>query len=141
MHCHEKYELVELSTTHYTSSIRNILARIKSLLLHGFKSEMTLPKVCVFVLDDDVLKQTALNLSEARSGRFSTIVKYLMEEVHHMMTLYSELLPKKTKREFLPHIIWILPPTHKYFPNNLLRDHFVDAMEATVQSYNDMCAL
>ena len=100
----------EFSATRYSSSQRNILARIKLLLMKALKEQIYLPKAIIFVLDDDVIKQSNIPHSDAKSGEYKLIVKYLMEEVHHIIANYKEKLPTKSKQDFYPHCIWVIPP-------------------------------
>ena len=129
------------SAAKYSSSHRNILARIKSLILKGLKEQTYLPKAIVFVLDDDLIKQSSIRSSNARNGDYQIILKYLMEEAHRIITTYKEGLPKKSKQPLYPHFIWVIPPTHKYFHNNALREYFAFSTEKEVEKYPNMCGL
>ena len=57
----ELYDIHDFASTKYKSNIHNVLARIRSQLYVAIKQEKVLPKVIVFVLDDDVVQQIHFN--------------------------------------------------------------------------------
>ena len=135
------YELYEFTSTRYTSAVRNILARYKSLLLLAIKERKTLPTAIVLVPDDDIIKQTQLPRKEIEEGEYTNVIHYLMEEMHRMLANYANKLPKKAKEEYFPHLLWIAPPQHKYFANNFEREEFAVALESAVENFTNMCTL
>ena len=137
----EYYEMHEFSSTCYSSSLRNILARFKGLLIHAITKEKVLPKAIVFILDEDIIMQSKIPMHEAEAGEYALVVKYLLQEVHRILTSYLELLPNKSKWPFLPQVIWMSPPQHTYFANNKLRLHFTTALDQEVQAFPNMCSL
>ena len=137
----KNYEVSEYSTTRFASSIRNILGRLKSILLLALKKEDKLLKAIIIVWDDDIIKQSKVSLSEAHEGGFAIIAKYIFEEIDRLVSQYLEKLPSKAKMNYFPHVIWILPPSHKYFANNEMRELCTESFEAEVQDYPNMCAL
>ena len=93
----EHYEMYDYATTRYSSLIRNILVRLKALVNKAIKERTYLPKAIVFVLDEVVIKQSNIPLVEAREGDYSTVVKYLMEQTHRLITSHASKLPAKSK--------------------------------------------
>ena len=51
-----------------------------------------------------------------------------------MIASYKEKLLTKSKKEYFPHLIWIAPPLHKYFPDNVKQWRFTEALDEAVQS-------
>ena len=52
------------------------------------------------------------------------------------------LLPKKAIRDYFPQVIWIAPPSHKYFQNNRAREMFTNLLEQKIaEKYEAMCCL
>ena len=115
--------------------------RLKALVNKAIKERTYLPKAIVFVLDEDVIKQSNIPLVEAREGDYSTVVKYLMEQTCRLITSHASKLPAKSKQDWQPHIIWIVPPQHKYFNNNELCELFGQALETEAAEFNNICAL
>ena len=68
-------------------------------------------------------------------------MQYLLEQFHRDVVAYKEKLPTKAKREYIPHILWIAPPVHKYFYNNEQRTRFARVLESLVQKYPEMACL
>ena len=133
--------MFESSTTKYSSLVRNILARFKSLLCLALRKFKTLPKAIIFIPDDDIIKQAPIPLADAKDGEYHLIARYILEETRRLIISYKEHLPKKCKRDHFPHFIWVLPPVHKYFHNNRHRSLFSEAFEIEAENYADTCAL
>ena len=100
-----------------------------------------MPKAIVFIVDDDIVTQSNILRQEAKDGDYKLIVRYLFEEVDRILVAYEDKLPTKSKKQYYPHVLWILPPTHKYLPNNDMREFFNAAMEKQVSEFTRMCAL
>ena len=100
MHCIEHYELIDYATTRYSSSVPNIMARLRLLLMKAIKDHVIFPKAIIFVLDNDVIKQSRIPVSEAAQGDYILIVKYLLEEISRVISAYVEKLPMKAKDIF-----------------------------------------
>ena len=110
------------------------MAHLKSLISNAIPKEKYLPKAIVLVTDDDIIKQSKLTKKDAEDGEFKLIMKYLLEEINREVTKYWDNLLTKAHREFYPHIVWILPPAHKYMANNVMREHFNQAVEEEVSN-------
>ena len=135
------FEVEYFTTTQYSSSAQNVLARFKFLVAKAINDKTTLPKAILFVPDDDIIKQSASMKSEGIQG-FVVVMQYLLEAIHHMVTAYKTNLPKKAIRDWYPQMIWILPPHHKYFSNNMKREQFSTAIEQILQDqFSHTCAL
>ena len=136
----EKFELICYTTTQYSSSTRNILARFKLLIAKAIQEQILLPKIILLVPDDDIIKQS--NVKDEGTSGYVVIMSYLVEEINRMLTAYKTKLPKKCIQDWFLHVVWILPPTHKYFSNNTDRECFALAMEQILQDqYPNNCAL
>ena len=107
----EHFEILNFTTNKYKSSIQPVLPRIIALLSHAIQKEKYLPKVLIFVLDADIMKQINFP-TPCRFNELKFLLNYLIEEVHRVISNYKEYLPIKAKHPFFPHIIWVLPPTH-----------------------------
>ena len=131
-------EVIDYSTTKYASSIRNILGRLKGILQKAITDNTMLPKVIVIVIDDDIIKQC----NDEEEEGMTIIISYLLTEFHCILTAYKSLLLTKSKRDFYPQVIWIAPPTHKYFVNNYARVTFTRILEEVIfKKFDSMCCL
>ena len=111
------------------------------MLLLALKEQVLLPRAIVFMPDDDIIKQCNIPIREARAGMFKIILEYLLEETHRVIASYKEKLPSRSKQEYFPQVLWMVPPQHKYFNNNEMRDLFANALESEIDKYPGMCAL
>ena len=99
------------------------------------------PKAIIFIPEDDIIKQTNLPIHEVCDGEHHLLLKYLLEEIHRVLASFKEKLLSKSKEEYYPHVIWIVPPHHKYFKNNEERECFRVTLESEIAKYPNMCAL
>ena len=136
------FELADYSTTRYASSIRNVIGRIISLVAKAITEHHYLPKALVFVLDDNILKQINLP-NKIKQPELQFIIHFLVEKINRLLNGYKDKLPSKAKLQWYPHILWIIPPTHKYFSNNTEREFFSTILEEEVcqDHYPNMCTL
>ena len=136
----DHYDLEDFTATKFSSSLHNILSQLLSLLAKAINTNTLLPKGIVFVLDADVIQQIGLAKDLAVEG-YKKILKFLLREVQRMIQFYKHKLPRRSKAEYCPQVLWILPPQHKYFSNNILRRAFANALEEIVERFPLMCAL
>ena len=139
----QQYEVQEYSTTRYASSIKEIIPRLLNLIAKAIIDNKYLPKVMMIITDDDVLKQVKMP-NPVERPELEFILEYFLEDVHRTIREYKEKLEVKCKHEHYPHVILIMPPCHKYFPNNEQRDLFTDVMEEIIQNneaYSYICCL
>ena len=131
----------EYSTTRYSSSIRNVMARLLSLVNKALKERKYLPKAIVIVPDDDILKQ--IPIKKPSKNALMIILQEFLKVLDTKIIDYKGKLQTKAKHEHYPHIIWIPPPTHRNFSNNKYRSKFSEVLETIIeQSYsNTMCSL
>ena len=85
-----------------------------SLVHKGIAENDHLPKVIVIVPDSDIIKQLDVGHSTVEQS-YIRLLRFLFREIDRMIAAYKEKLPKRSKREFFPQVIWIIPPMHKYF--------------------------
>ena len=137
------FEVESFATTRYASSIREITPRLTNILANSIEKEKYLPKIIVLVLDDDFIKQLNFPNQNIKYPKLYLVLNYLVEDVHRLIANYHENLQKKARVEHFPHIIWIAPPTHKYFSNNTVRELFTEVLEGMFEenTYPNMCCL
>ena len=61
-------------------------------------------------------------------------LKWIMSQFARLLAFQKEYLPKKSKRNDYPSVLWIEPPEHIHFKDNRLRGHFSEAL-ARASSY------
>ena len=72
-------------------------------------SKTNLPKLIVVVLDDDVVK----NINYPKST--TIVTNWLIEQFQKSIITYQEKLPAKAIKIGYLHVLWMCPPTHKFF--------------------------
>ena len=70
------------------------------------------------------------------------ILEWLMREVNRCIAAFREdHLPTKSCREHLPHLVWVMPVTHRNFDNNILHIKFGDSLAAVGTSFQNTSIL
>ena len=100
----QNFEVYDYSSTKYSSSIRGIIPRILSLMAKGITENKYLPATLVYVMDDNIIKQLGFNYP-VKFKQLEIMLKYLVEELHRMLTRYKEKLPVKAKKLYHPQVI------------------------------------
>ena len=90
---------------------------------------LPLPKLIVVVPDDDIIKCFKDYEDSGLSTSYSRLVNYIMTEHERGIASFKENLPAKARKEFYPHILWILAPDHNNFKNNQERFKFNKSVE------------
>ena len=116
------------------------MAGVFNLLKKAIEEKTLLPKAIAVILDDDMIKQTKFSGKHLQDF-YADSIKHLMEKFHREITAYKEHLPVKAKQDWLPHILWFVPPNHKYFNNNNKRNRFAHALQSAVEGYTEMACL
>ena len=136
------FEVKEIWTSKYKSNDSNVIRRLINAVIACLNDQKRLPKVMVFVLDDDVLrgaKEKGCNYPEY----YPILVKALFRNIERAVDSFKESLPIKSKRHNVPHLLWIVPPTHKYFHDtcNDDRSTFAAILQEEVQLHRNMSVL
>ena len=126
--------------TQFASSLRNVAARLISLLVAAIKKEKLLPKAIIVVLDDDILWQIHYEGPHLQDI-YAEVTNYLVEQFHRICISYKDMLPTKARQAFFPHVIWILAPSHINYYNNPAREKFAVALSAAIRRYPEMACL
>ena len=104
-----------------------------------------LPKLIVLVPDDDIITSLPYDADNNKPlvEQYEYILNSLMTMIDRIIATYKDWLPAKAKRELVPHILWIAPPTHKFFSdsNNEKRAKFTNAMANVVTLHQNTSML
>ena len=122
---------------------KNILSRIRNSLVTAINEHSVLPKLIVVVTDDDIINQVADDPDVSLVFHYERLCSGLCNLLNKTIDCYKDMLPQKAKREGLPHIVWIAPPTHKFFSdeNNKRRTLFADGLNIAVNAQSNMSLL
>ena len=140
---YNQYEVREFMTKSNSSNSRNILSRIRNCVATALNEHATLPRLIVFILDDDIINSIPEDRNSNLDIHYERILCGLFNMISKVIDIYKEMLPNKAKRENVPHLLWIAPPTHKYFSesNNERRSRFTTALGVAVSLQRNMSML
>ena len=136
------YEVRDFSSSPLCG-IRNILSRLKSCLIGALNEHASLPKMVVFVLDDDLITNVKEDSRLTIRQHYDILLNGLLRMVYRAIQTYKDLLPQKSKCDNILHVLWIAPPTHKYFTesNNERRVKYTSSLSTAVALQQNMSML
>ena len=137
------FEVREFLTSKYSGNIRNIISRIRNGFVTAVNEHAVLPKLVVVILDDDIIQNASASNGDNLSIHYRKILECLFRLVNRVFEVYKDLLPEKAKRDNVPHILWMAPPTHKFFTedSNTKRNHFTVSLASVVSQFKNMSML
>ena len=131
----DNYEVTIFCSDKYSSHIRNILARVINTTVQALTNTKMLPKIMIFMMEDDIIKFLDHN-DYGATELFGKIISYLDAEIRKIILTFKDNLPNKCKRNGQPHMIWISPSMHKNYNNNALRRKFGGELEQILKGRN-----
>ena len=137
----ENFDVVGKMSNQYISNDRNLISRLRNLLVEAIHQNPVLPKYIVMALDDDLIK--FLNL-EARPGivkAMGRVLNEIMIDHRKVIQTQKEYLHKRSKRDLYPQIIWIEAPFNDQFNNNELRKIYNDCLTNVSKFHEDVTVL
>ena len=139
-----QYE-VRTFTTDRNCHDRNILSRIRNSMANALNEHTGLPKIVVFVIDDDIITSIPgyRQDSEKITRDYEYVINSLMTMLDTVVEIYKDYLPQKSKRENIPHMLWMAPPSHRFFTesNNEKRGRFTSALATAVTLHENTSML
>ena len=137
------YEVREFTTTRNSNNDKNVISRIRNAFITALNEHASLPKLVVFILDDDVITNVKLDDNLPLVPQYEYILCKLMTFINRSIEIYKDMLPQKAKRDVIPHLLWIAPPNHKYFSddNNEKRGAFTTALSTSVSTIKNSSML
>ena len=79
------------------SNTRNVLACIITTTVHAINSKLALPKMMVFVLEDDVIEYLNHN-NYGASEMFGKVITYIESEIQSAISVFKTRIPHKAKK-------------------------------------------
>ena len=117
-----------------------MLTRLWNGVAKAIKENILLPKMMVIVPDDDIIKLIQHDGPEfvKSAGR---ILNSIMKDHEKLISIQKDHLPRRSRRHMYPQIIWIEPPVHINFSNNLLREQFNNKLNDVASYYENVSVL
>ena len=72
---------------------------------------------------------------------YATVIRWCMQEFERLINQYKSLLPSYTKRENIPHLLWIMPSRNKYYHNDESRYKFGQQLKELSRTFKGQTAL
>ena len=95
----EFFDLYGFTASKYTKHNQNLISRIVNLFIEAIQKYVLLPKLIVFVMDDDIIK--FLNIKAKCPGMsrsISRIVNEIMKQFDRIILSQKDFLPRKSKK-------------------------------------------
>ena len=129
----DHFDILEFTSNRYEDG--NVLNRIHNNVVRAMEKHVLFPKSIPVILDSDLIK----SLDDQDIARVVGIgIDYLVKTLHHTIATYRDLLPAKSRRFKYPTVLWITPPCHVNFTDNVKRQHLSGAIENAALQYNEM---
>ena len=140
------FEVCEYTSSRSTSNERNILNRIRNNVTRALSKHTGLPRLIVVVPDDDIITSIPDNRNSddiSTTKEYEHILNSIFNMIDRCISIYKDWLPAKCKREHIPHMLWMAPPSHKFFSdnNNEKRAKFTNALSAIVALHENTSML
>ena len=138
------YELKTFTSSAYPSLNKSPLGRTFNNVVRAINELQTLPKLIVMVTDNDLVKYIRSSIGEELlTKQIQRSYNWLGNQLQRSFMTFKEFLPEKAKRQHIPQVLWILPPTHKNFDetDNMKRSIAGQAIRTLVNTKEGMAAL
>ena len=116
----------------------NVLSRVLNNVIRVLNAQIIMPKLFVIVLDSDITKNFDTQ-GQANIHQIATIcTQYLIKSLHKITADFKKALPSTAVKYKYPTFLWMVPPNHMNFNDNLKRRAFASSIERTVMMFNEM---
>ena len=136
----ENYDVTAKLTNTFISNDRNLINRLRNLLISAIKEETLLAKLIVVVPDDDLLKLFDEDWDDVEKA-MKRVINEIMSSQTKLIQIQKDYLPKKSKRLDFPQIVWIEAPLHDHFSNNYMRQKFNKCLNTTALMHEGITVL
>ena len=136
----DNFEIRDFSSSRYLTNNRSVAGRILNKFIDALNEHNTLPKLIVFILDDDLVASIP---GDAVHYQVQKLTAWLFREVKKALDIYKDYLPNKAKKENYPQFLWIALPMHKNFgsENNRKRQDHADVLIELAKTSMDTLVL
>ena len=137
------FEVTEFVSSRYHSHNPSVLGRYVNNLVYVLNKSSTegLPRLIVVVTDDDIVKN--IKMMSTASLQIGILFDWLTKEFNKAIVSFRDYLPAKSKKLGQPHVLWISPPTHKYFGHSANKKRLIqsECLESIVKFQDNMSVL
>ena len=131
------YDISSFVNKSFSSHVRSVLVRIKGQVYKALSEQAKLPKFCIFMIDDDILKHFKIDDdTEGIAVILNMAISWLFREIDRMIKSREDQLTVKTLKEGYPQIFWLEAPQHMHFDNNLARRKLNSVVQNETSNYD-----
>ena len=118
------------------------ISRMRNALVTALNEHNSLPKLIVVIPDDDIIRDLR-HVKSKMTKKLEKKTNWITRQMFRVISSYKDLLPQKAKRQSIPHVLWISPPTLRNFGeyNNENREKFTICLETAVDKQPNMSTL
>ena len=140
----ENFEVSAFLTRSFNNNNRSPAARILNSLTTAMKEKSELPKIIVFLLEDNLLDSHFLkmqNNDKRLTEAYTRFLKWFTTNVERAIEAFKDLLPNKSTRKNLPRVLMLSPATNSAFKNNNKRKKFGKCLNNVTKMHHNMSCL
>ena len=138
------FEVSAFLTRSFNNSNRSPAARMLNSLTTAMKEKSELPKIIVFILEDNLLESHFLRLpnTDGRiSETYNRFLKWFITNIERAIEAFKDLLPNKAVRKNIPRVLMLSPAVNSSFKNNIKRKKFGKCLNNVTRMHHNMSCL
>ena len=118
----QNFDVLPFFTMGKSAADPEIISRIRNCLIEALNKKPLLPKYIMVVLEHDILDGLLDRNDRISDAKIiiTRAIEAMMSGMQRLILERKEFLPKKLIKIGYPQTIWIEPPQHKNFSDNLL---------------------
>ena len=140
----KNYEVKIFISSGYPSLNKSPLGRTFNNVVRAINEEKSLPKLIVMVTDNDLIKYIRSSVGHhLLKKQIDRSYNWLATQIDRAILSYKDYVSEKSKRHYIPHILWILPPSHIHFDqmDNMKREYAAEAIQTLSAMRSNTSAL
>ena len=143
-YCNDNFETRAIGSSSTTNNVKDALTRFRNALVTAFRKYNCIPKIIVFIPEDDIIK--AINKSGFGVGTYyDTAIDWLLDEFQQITKTFLKYTPQKVRKgkKLWPYFLWMSPSLHDNYEetNHQQRKKFTQSLEKAVKNRDRTIAL
>ena len=97
----DNYDVKDYAVKSYCSHVRSPLARLQLQFAKVINEQILLPKLCIFILEDDVIHHLKAE-EDTASTLFNAVIPWIFRQIHKLTEIRRDQLPMKAEIHLIP---------------------------------------
>ena len=112
-------------------------------LIYGLNEKLALPKIIVFIFEDDIIKHKTLHTTdpEGLTDMYTRVLKWFATNIDRTIAAFKDYIPDRCKRNNIPRILLMSPALNVSFIDNDKRKKFGKSLNAVAKLHDNMSCL